>query len=270
LSFAQETRRLKDHQELQTLGGGTMKRAVIFFGIMIFFVSAGCGGMRVMAADGTGSILAQAAPAKATNEWKIEGKPALVILHMQEQVMGSFAPPDRAAIIKESDHIPHGQALLKAFRAKNLPVIFITLNMPKNPPGSVPAYGTIFTRVLKSQSDDLKRLQVIPELAPLPGEPVLSNWFMGPFSHSGLQEALKERGVSTVVFFGAALQIAVYNATVQAVDLQYSVIVPQDACFPTEKVSRTPEAAKVRDVFLDLFSNLALVTSADDVIAHLK
>jgi nicotinamidase-related amidase len=209
------------------------------------------------------------------NEWKLKGKPALVILHMQEGIVGSLLPEERAREVRESDHTPHQQALLKAFRARKLPVIFVNVDVPINPPDIFPAYGTMFDYLSKqaetrrSGDDNLKRLDVIPELALLPGEPVLFNWFLGAFAHSGLEEVLKERGVDTIVFFGGALHIAVFNATLQAVDLSYSVIVPQDACIPTLSANRTPEMMKLREAFLEMLSRYALVTTADDVIAHL-
>ena len=105
--------------------------------------------------------------------------------------------------------------------------------------------------------------------APLPGEPVLFNWFLGAFTHSGLEETLKACGINTIVFFGMALHVAVFNATIQAVDLSYSVIVPQDACVPTLSANCTPEMMRIREVFLEMLSRYALVTTADDVIAHL-
>jgi nicotinamidase-related amidase len=209
------------------------------------------------------------------SEWKLNGKPALVILHMQEGIVGSLLPEERAREVKESDHTPHQQALLKAFRAKNLPVIYVNVDNPINPPEVYPAYGVMFQNLSKqaeikrSGDDNLKRLDVIPELTPLPGEPVLFNWLLGAFTHSGLEETLKARGVNTIVFFGGALHIAVFNATVQAVDLSYSVIVPQDACIPTLSATRTPETMKIREAFLEMFSRYALVTTADDVIVHL-
>ena len=143
-------------------------------------------------------------------------------------------------------HIPHQQALLKVFRAKKLPVIYVNVNNPVSPADKYPVYGTMCEFMRKQAEmrrmgdDNLKRVDVIPELAPLPGEPVLFNWFLGAFTHSGLEETLKACGINTIVFFGMALHVAVFNATVQAVDLSYSVIVPQDACVPTLSANRHP------------------------------
>jgi nicotinamidase-related amidase len=209
------------------------------------------------------------------DEWKLDGNAALVIVHMQEGIAGSLISEERAGEVRESDHIPHQQALLKAFRAKNLPVIYVNVDNPVDLPDMYPAYGTMFdlmrvqADMRRSGNDNLKRVDVIPELTPLHGEPVLFNWFLGAFTHSGLEEALKVREVDTIVLFGMALHVAVFNATVQAVDRSYSVIVPQDACVPTVSANRTPKMMKIREVFLEMLSRYALVTTADDVITHL-
>ena len=209
------------------------------------------------------------------DEWKLNGKPALVIVHMQEGVAGSLISEERALEVRESDHMPHQQALLKAFRVKNLPVIYVNVDNPIDSSAIYPAYGTMFdfmrmqAEMRRSGNDNLKRVEVIPELTPLHGEPVLFNRFLGAFTHSGLEEVLKAREVDTIVLFGMALHVAVFNATVQAVDRSYSVIVPQDACVPTLSANRTPEMMKIREVFLEMLSRYALVTTANEVIAHL-
>ena len=110
-------------------------------------------------------------------EWKIKGKPALVILRMQERVGGSLINEDRERDFRESDYLPHQQALLNTFRLKNLPVIFVNLNIP-NDSSLFPAYGVLGQRAsTELVLGDQQLLEVIPELSPQPGEPVIYNWF---------------------------------------------------------------------------------------------
>jgi nicotinamidase-related amidase len=196
-------------------------------------------------------------------DWKIKGKPALVILHMQEAIAGSLASGPIAQEVKDSDHIPHQQALLKAFRDRNLPVIYVVFDQSKFPDWSVLGYGMMSKRP-KSVFNPKMR-EAIPELAPRPGEPVLSNWIWGAFTNSGLEQELRSRGAETLVFVGGALNIAVFNSTVQASDLWYPVIVPEDACIPTKSANNTPEMMKVREVFLEMLTRYALVTNTQIV-----
>ncbi len=203
-------------------------------------------------------------------DWKIKGKAALVIVHMQEGIMGSLSEISTAKEAEALDPLPRQQALLNAFRKRNLPVIYVNVDFSRIPEGSILGYG-IQSRRKKSAAENPQKMEVITELAPRPGEPVLTNWIWGAFTNSGLEQELRSRGVETLVIFGGALQIAVYNATVQASDLWYSVIIPEDACVPTKKACVTPQLKKIREVFVEeMFPRYALVTTTEDILAHLQ
>lgn len=69
---------------------------------------------------------------------------------------------------------------------------------------------------------------VMPELAPKAGEPVVTS---GPdkFLNTDLDKILKERGIKTVIVGGTAAEGAVLNTASQAALRGYRVIVPVDA-----------------------------------------
>jgi len=201
------------------------------------------------------------------SDWKMKGKPALVILHMQQGIVGKRGNiPGLYEEVKEAGIIPHQQALLRAFRDRKLPVIYVNalhITSQQNPAGVLPAYGELF-RLIEVAQPTPNNLDVIPELAPQSGEPVLINWIIGAFTNSGLAQVLKAHGAETLVLAGCATHIAVYTAALQAVDLLYSVILPADAC-------TSPQSqAKAQEIVLDMMApNIALVTTTEDVIAHL-
>jgi maleamate amidohydrolase len=213
-------------------------------------------------------------------DWKTDGNPALVVLHMQKDMMreGNKRPtPDLAksavAAIINSGMINRIQALLEAFRNKNLPVIFV--NVFLNPLDTKAVYGRYFksvnepervggvSAILKSQYVR-EGLEVIPELNRKPEEPILFNWFLNAFNNSGLDLALKTKGVKTVILVGFAAHSAVYHTAVQAVDLHYSVIMPRDATASPLQDQKAFEA-----VMEIMAPSIGLVTTTDDVIAHL-
>ncbi|OGO42923.1 MAG: hypothetical protein A2Z05_00820 [Chloroflexi bacterium RBG_16_60_22] len=200
-------------------------------------------------------------------DWKMKGKPALVILHMQEGISGACSNiPGLTDAIRKNRVIPRQQALLKVFRDKKLPVVFVSalhVTREQNPAGVLPAYGGLF-RLIEMAKPAPNNLAVIPELAPRPGEPVLHNWVIGAFTNSGLDEVLRAKGVETVVLVGCVTHIAVYTAALQAVDRLYSAIIPRDACTAPDS------QAEAERVVLDIMApNISLVTTTDDVIAHL-
>ncbi len=206
-------------------------------------------------------------------EWNLKGKPALVILHMGPRI-GTLVRESKEAGALEPGYISRMQALLKAFRERNLPVIYVAMEGSKMPDGSVIAYGDMFKnrKPASTVGETPAMPKVTTELAPQPGEPVLTNWIFGGFTNSGLEQELRSRQVETLILCGFTLQVVVYNTAVQAVDNWYSVIVPQDACIPLPveqfKVKTTPDMAN--QVFLEvMFPLMSLVTNTKDVIAHL-
>lgn len=197
-------------------------------------------------------------------EWKIKGKPALIIIHMQHAIAtenGAVAFFGHAKAAKEGSIIPRQQALLKKFREKKYPVIYVNAGWFS----TFPAYGK-FWEALKSLPNlnrpGSKDIEVIPELAPQPSEPVLINWPVSVFANSGLDQVLEKYSVDTLVLVGLATDIAVFTAASQAADKGYSVIVPNDA-------SASGKARAHEAVMTDMLPGMALVTTTEDVLAHL-
>lgn len=199
------------------------------------------------------------------DNWEMKGKPALVIIHMQDAIAseeGRVAFFGHAKAAKEAGIIPCQQALLKRFREKKLPVIYV--NAVTDPTATLPAYGK-FWKALGASGANLpgsKDIEVIPELAPQPGEPVLGNWPISTFANSGLEQVLKDYGAETLVLVGLATDIAILTAAIQAGDLGYSVIVPNDA-----SASGNVRAHEV--VMNDMLPGMALVTTTEDLLAHI-
>jgi len=199
------------------------------------------------------------------SEWKMVGKPALILIHMQHAITheaGTLAFLGHAKATKESGIIPRQQALLKAFRAKRLPVIYV--NAVTAPKANLPLYGKFWPVIQKIEANlsGSKDVEVIPELTPLPGETVLGNFPFGVFTGSNLEKVLKDSKVETLVLVGVATDMAVLTAVIQAADLYYNIIVPSDAS--------TSANAKAHDAAMNLMiPAMGLVTPTEDVLAHL-
>ena len=197
------------------------------------------------------------------SEWKMAGKPALILIHMQHAIThpeGTVAFLGHAKATRESGIIPKQQALIKAFREKKLPVIFVCAHTPDT---KWPAYGKFWQGIKKSAANlpGSKDVEVIEELTPSPEEPVFYNWPFGIFSGNNLRETLFGLGVETLVLAGVATDMAVLTAAFQASDFFYSLIVPSDAS--------TSANLKFHEAAMDMLDAFTLVTPTEDVIAHL-
>ena len=197
------------------------------------------------------------------SDWKMKGKPALLVMHMQHEIVGegSEENPGNAKVVRDAGIIPRQQALLKAFRERKLPVIYVNaMSHPLDCP--LPAYGLMWRAFELTKPKLPKAIEVIPELTPQPGEPVLTNWLFNPFNNSGLEQVLKVCGAETLVLTGFATNGAVYLGASGAADRYYSVIVPSDTC--------TSLSVRAHETVLEVMAPMiALVTTAEDVIAHL-
>jgi nicotinamidase-related amidase len=207
-------------------------------------------------------------------DWKMDGKPALIVVHMQQGIVGkgtfSGAPHEQEIEnIKEFGIVDKQKALLKAFRDKKLPVIFV--NVLPNPLGFLPPWGFIFKMTKEKSPVGLldnpalrAEVEVIPEMERKPSDYVLYHTGICAFTNSHLDIVLKHEGVKSVVITGYTGHSSVYNACIQAADLWYSVIIPRDS---TGAPARDQRAF---DAVMDLMAQAwALITTTEDVIAHL-
>jgi len=223
------------------------------------------------------------------SDWKMDGKPGLVLLHVQNGLVGEqdFIPnwaSESVRAIRESHMLDRCQDLLAAFRAKKLPICFVSVNPPGDMP-FVPAYGHLFREMEAAGiSGDILHderlrwsMEVIPEMNRQPDEPILKQWLLGGFTMSGLDLWLKLNYVRTVILGGYAGHSVVYNTMIQAADLWYSVIIARDATcvnVPHATMSADTDFAavdkNVEHVTFDIMApTYSLVTSSEDIIRHL-
>jgi nicotinamidase-related amidase len=222
-------------------------------------------------------------------KWEMPGKPALVLMHMQNGLAGSMTmmpnwSSDAAMAISESGMLDRIQELLAAFREKQLPICFVNAHST-GAMATVPKFGQIYQEMRASRLDmDIlhdeqlrHNLDVMPEMNRRPDEGLLINWNLGAFTMSGLDIWLRLRGVDTIIFCGFAGHSVVYTSTLQACDLWYNVVIPRDAtCVVVPRVT-VPEGwtmeeadTTVEKVTFDILAPIySLVTNSADVIAHL-
>ncbi len=198
-------------------------------------------------------------------DWTLTGTTALVVVHMQNAICKSPSPLDfmgHQRATAEDGVIPHIADLLAALRSKDLPVIYVVAVHPQKP--EVPAYGAFWRGLPQLQVNQAgsRDVQVVDELTPQQGEPVMRNWPFDVFRQTDLEQWLRDRGVETVVLVGVATGMAITIAAYQLADRLFNLIVPADCV--TDGNRELHEA-----IMSGVMPVIGLVTSADDVIAHL-
>ena len=200
------------------------------------------------------------------SEWTLAGKPALILVHMQHSIcdpQGSLAFLGHARATQESSIIPNQQMLLKAFRAKGLPVIYIVTTHDMGRQNIAPVMGMFWSVAFQGANlPGSKDLEIIHELAPEPGEPVIGNFVFSMFASNHVDELLKQLGVKTLVIAGVATYMAVIASSWNAAELNYNLVVPSDAC--------TGADPALHEAALKIINPIGIVTPTDDVLAHLE
>jgi nicotinamidase-related amidase len=198
-------------------------------------------------------------------EWQLVGKTALLFVHMQNAIVKApsvLEPLGHIRATEEDQIIPKMQELLKAFRAKGLPVVFVNAYTPEG--AKLPVYGRFWHSLSKHRVNykGTSDVEVIDELAPLPGEPLFYNFPFGIFQGNDMEKYLADQGVETIVLAGVATGMAVGVAAFALADRFYNIIVPSDTSTDGNK-----ELHEV--IFRAMLPAISLVTTTEDVIAHL-
>ena len=200
------------------------------------------------------------------SEWTLAGKPALILVHMQHSIcdpQGSLAFLGHGRATRESGIIPNQQKLLKAFRAKGLPVLHIVTTHDMSRQNIAPQMGMFWSIAFNGVNlPGSKDLEIIPELAPDPGEPVIGNFVFSMFASNHVDQMLKELGVKTLVIAGVATYMAVISSSWNAAELNYNLVVPSDACAGADRA--------LHEAALKMIDPIGIVTPTDDVVTHLE
>ncbi|GLW27851.1 isochorismatase family protein [Actinoplanes regularis] len=135
----------------------------------------------------------------------VAARTALIVIDLMPRIVSQDLGPHRGA-----DVVARSASLASAFRAAGgvvVPVRVERPNVAEQPPGS----------------------DFVPEMAPRPGDVEIVKRTIGAFYGTGLAEALRDRGVDTVVLAGIATTMGVESTARAAADLGFEVVFASDA-----------------------------------------
>jgi len=165
------------------------------------------------------------------------GKTALLVVDMQR----AFLDPGEAMDVPSArDIVPQVQTLLDLFRGKRLPVVFteftysetvpvlVGLLHPEHrraAPGAPRGFGKPSSSCLEGEAN----VRVVPDLAPQPGELVVTKHYYDGFNGTTLDAALRARGVTYLVLTGTMTDICVLATVIGGMNREYRMTVVEDA-----------------------------------------
>ncbi len=165
------------------------------------------------------------------------GKTALLVVDMQR---GFLDPGEAMEVPPAREIIPRIRTLIDLFREKRLPVLFTEFTYTERAPllvgelhpehrraapGGPRGFGMPSSSCLEGEAS----VRVTPELAPQPGELVVTKFHYDGFNGTPLDAALRSRGVTHLVLTGTMTDVCVLATVVGGMNREYRMTVVGDA-----------------------------------------
>lgn len=134
----------------------------------------------------------------------------------------------------ETKVIPNTQRLIKAMRAAGGRVIYITIGAALEDCSDAPVHMRAFFQAAENYEGQ-RAHQIIEELAPEPGDPIVRKTSIGAFASTGLDHLLRTLDREHLFMVGVSTNMCVETTAREAADRGYAVTLVEDACATTHK-----------------------------------
>jgi len=151
---------------------------------------------------------------------------ALLVMDVQRAVVERYPDPG---------YLPRVGEAIAAARAGGLPVIYVVVGFRPGYP-EVSARNRIFGRLaaLSGTPGGEEAMQIHPDVAPVPGDIVVTKRRVSAFAGSDLDVVLRAGGIEHLVLAGIATSGVVLSTLRQAADLDFDLTVLSDACLDSD------------------------------------
>lgn len=200
---------------------------------------------------------------------------ALIIVDMQNDFLhpdGSFAhiaqehPEAGIDMPFLVSTIPHTKRLAAAFRAAGRPVVYVAhVLKPDYSDAAWPFWRLGMEPATGNRTHCVEGTwgaEVIDELKPYDGEPVVVKKGFGGFANTALDTILRNKGVTTCVVAGVTTCVCVSNTVRGGVEHNYRMILVSDAVAEISRDTHDSELKTMNRIFAD-------VRSTDEVVGLL-
>ncbi|HEX7871800.1 MAG TPA: hydrolase [Sphingobium sp.] len=185
----------------------------------------------------------------------LDSNSALVLIDLQAGICARDTAPHAAG-----DVVARSATLAKAFRARGLPVILVTVGWAAD---MADAPRQRHAAVIPSPADTAAFVAIVPELEAEASDIEVRKHQWGAFHGTDLDLQLRRRGVTQIVLGGIATNMGVESTARAAWEHGYSIVFAEDA---TSSFSDAMHAF----AFETIFPRLGLVSDTAAIIASLS
>tara|TARA_R110001606_G_scaffold12165_4_gene52362 strand:+ start:41246 stop:41803 length:558 start_codon:yes stop_codon:yes gene_type:complete len=161
----------------------------------------------------------------------IDPKSALIVVDLQKGVSNAPVLRPMTEIVQNTNR------LIDTFRRHGLPTIFVVVE------GTAPGRTEQARRAPREFPADFSEL--IPSLNFETGDPIVKKKTPGAFTHTDLEQRLKDLGVTQVVITGVATSSGVESTARQAYELGFNVTLATDAISDTNEEGEAYSLSRV-------------------------
>jgi len=161
----------------------------------------------------------------------------------------------------ENAVVPTVRRLLDFFRSHRLRVIYLTVGSELPDFSDLLPHMRPFAEAIGNTRGQREH-DVLDEIAPAPGEPVLNKTTMSAFHSSGFERLLRSWDVEQLLFTGVSTNSCVEGTARDAADRGYRCLIVEDGCGAATQDLHDASCANFRRL-------LGRVDQADAVIAEL-
>ena len=181
---------------------------------------------------------------------------AFLVMDCQEGIVGALTPAERQRLM------PILQRAMAAARSAGIPVIHVVVGFREGHPeiGKTGWFKTV--KETGRMQIGSPEAQICKEVAPQPGDLIVTKKRMSAFTGSDLEQVLNGKGISTIVLTGVSSVGVVESTARDAVDMDLDIIVLADGCADRDPV--------VNDAALKyLLPRIASVVPTDEFVQAL-
>ena len=133
----------------------------------------------------------------------------------------------------ERTAVPNAARLLAEWRRLDQQRLFLTVGSEVSDYSDLPPHLRELCRQTNNRAGEPEH-DSLPELRPLPNEPVLNKRSLSPFATTPLERLLRLQGVDTVVVAGVTTNMCVEHTVRDAADRGFGCVLVEDACAADE------------------------------------